>query len=172
MRCCVAVGRRTRCPRVPRFSSKGSRPRMVRIVPMAATSRSRMARSCSSGLPARARRTNVPRSNVWANEGRALRPLLRRGFDESLEDRSELAGAIEVLGVPLHAEAESTARILDRFNHAIGCSGGHRQTRSEFLWGLMMTAVHHARVTFEKLVHQAIEQGSFRDPYLVRDRDG
>ena len=43
--------------------------------------------------------------------------FLRR-LDEALEQRAELAGAEEILRVPLDAEAEERRRILDRFDDA------------------------------------------------------
>ena len=44
--------------------------------------------------------------------------FLRR-LEEALEQRAELAGAEEVLRVPLDAEAEARRRILDRFDDAV-----------------------------------------------------
>jgi hypothetical protein len=34
-----------------------------------------------------------------------------------------------------------------------------------------MTAVHHARIAFQVIVHQAIEQAPFGDPHFVRNSD-
>ena len=47
------------------------------------------------------------------------------GFDEALEQRTELAGAPEVLRMPLDAEAERARRILDRFDHPVGRGRRH-----------------------------------------------
>ena len=47
-RCCAAAGRRSRCRRARKSWSRASRPRTARIAPTDATSRFRMARSCSS----------------------------------------------------------------------------------------------------------------------------
>ena len=46
-----------------------------------------------------------------------------RGADESLEDWPEFARAPEVLRMPLHAQAEGDARILNRLDDAIGRRG-------------------------------------------------
>ena len=46
------------------------------------------------------------------------------GFDELFEQRSELPRAPEILGVPLHGDAESRLGTLDGFDDAVG--GGSR----------------------------------------------
>jgi hypothetical protein len=51
------------------------------------------------------------------------RQSIRRRGDEALEQRTEFAGAVEVLGVPLHAEDEPLRWILDGFDDAVGSRG-------------------------------------------------
>ena len=46
-----------------------------------------------------------------------------RGFEEPFEQRTELAGAPEVLRMPLDAEAEARRGILDRLDDAVGRRG-------------------------------------------------
>ena len=55
--------------------------------------------------------------------------LACRRFEEPFEQRTELAGAPEVLGVPLDAEAEARGRILDRFDDAVRRGGRHTKAR-------------------------------------------
>ncbi len=72
--------------------------------------------------------------------------LLCGGFEESFEQRAELARAPEVLRVPLDAEAEARGRILDRFDDAVGRRGGHAEARRDGLDRLMVPAVDLAGV--------------------------
>ena len=47
-----------------------------------------------------------------------------RGLNEAFEERAELTSAVEILRVPLNAEAEAARGIFDRFDHAIRRGGG------------------------------------------------
>ena len=54
-----------------------------------------------------------------------------RGLEEPFEQRAELAGAPEVLRMPLDAEAEARGRIFDRFDDAVGRGGRHDEARRD-----------------------------------------
>ena len=71
---------------------------------------------------------------------------LARCRDQGVEQAVELAGAPEILRVPLHAEAERAIGRLDRFDDAVGGGCGGDQSRAEPSDGLMMAAVDAARV--------------------------
>src|SRR5580765_3268622 len=66
---------------------------------------------------------------------------LRRRFEESFEQRAELAGAEEILRVPLDAEAEARRRILDRFDDAVGRGRRRDEPFCDVLHRLVMPAV-------------------------------
>ena len=54
-----------------------------------------------------------------------------RRLEEAFEQRPELAGAPEVLRVPLDAEAEARRRILDRLDDAVGRGRATREARRD-----------------------------------------
>jgi len=54
------------------------------------------------------------------------------GGDEGIEQRLELAGAPEILGMPLHSETECRVGRFDAFDHAVGRHGRGFQVTSEF----------------------------------------
>src|SRR3970282_110445 len=60
---------------------------------------------------------------------------------KSLQQRSELAGSVEVLRVPLHADAKPARRILDGFDHAVRRRGRRDESFAKLLRCLMMAAV-------------------------------
>ncbi len=77
-------------------------------------------------------------------EGRELRARpRRRQRDELLEERAELAGPPEVLGVPLHGQAEPArpGRSM-RLDHAVRRGGVDVEARRQPLDRLMVPAVH------------------------------
>ena len=51
-----------------------------------------------------------------------------RSFDEAFEQCPELAGAIEILRMPLHPEDEALRWVLDRFDHSVRCRRSRDQT--------------------------------------------
>src|SRR6478672_3980936 len=99
----------------------------------------------------------------------AWRLLLLRRLDEPFEQRTEFAGAIEVLGMPLHAEYEPLRRILDGFDNAIGSGGRGDESCPDGLDRLMVTAVHRKATVLLGFAHQAIDQAAVGDPDFVRD---
>ena len=57
------------------------------------------------------------------------RRLLVSGLDQAFEQLAELAGAPEVLGMPLHRDAERRVRLLHRLDHAVGRRRGDLEAR-------------------------------------------
>src|ERR1051326_1901218 len=68
--------------------------------------------------------------------------VLARGLDERAEDRRRRRLAAHVLGVPLHAEVERMARVLEAFDDAVGRVRGDAQAVADVLDGLVMRRVH------------------------------
>src|SRR5262245_50947953 len=96
-----------------------------------------------------------------------------RRFDEGLEERPELTGAPEVLWMPLDTETEGSGRIFDGLDHSIWSGRRGLKPGGDLLDGLMVAAVHVARVgPAESIVHQAREKGVLVDPDLVSQRVG
>src|SRR4029434_9581683 len=93
------------------------------------------------------------------------------GLHEGFKQRAEFAGPPEVLRMPLHAEHESAARVLERFDHSVGRRRGDGQTFADVLGCLVMTAVHRAGVRIlEALAQGPFEQAIGCQPHVVRDR--
>jgi hypothetical protein len=68
------------------------------------------------------------------------------GFEEAFEERPELAGAEEILRVPLNAEAEARVGSSIASITPSGAVARHRKPGATILHRLMVTAVHFARV--------------------------
>ena len=64
-----------------------------------------------------------------------------RGVHQAFEQRAELAGPVEVLRMPLHAETEAFGRIFDGFDDAVGRGRAGDEPFSERHRRLMMAAV-------------------------------
>src|SRR5688572_18643919 len=92
------------------------------------------------------------------------------GFDELFEQRSELAGAPEILGVPLDGDAEAGTGTLDRFDDAVWRGCGNREPFGGSPDGLMMPAVdlQHLAV-LQLLLHDTRKRGARRHPHLMRE---
>src|SRR5260221_4952318 len=110
----------------------------------------------------------VARSVVTEEDAsQRLAPVRSRGVDESFEQRPELAGAEEILRMPLDAEAERLRGILDGFDHAVRRRRADNEAGGDGLHRLMVAAVHLARVGVgEPLAHQAREQRILLEPHL------
>src|SRR5580704_16612505 len=81
------------------------------------------------------------------------------GLEEALEQRPELAGAPEVLRVPLDAEAETCCGIFDRLDDAVGRGRGDLEAGGYLLDGLVMTAVDLAGIgVAQPLPHEPGQQ--------------
>jgi 23S rRNA (uracil1939-C5)-methyltransferase len=110
-----------------------------------------------------------PLASSWSPtaEARARRPLLSGG-DEAVEERPELAGAPEVLGVPLHPHAERRAPALHAFDHAIRSRGRLVESRGQAFDALVMAAVDvESLAVFQFLLHQRPHNASAHHPYFV-----
>ena len=93
------------------------------------------------------------------------------GLDKRLEQWSELASPPEVLGMPLHANAEAGGRTLGRFDDTVGGGCGDLEALRHMLDRLMVTAVDGTGVALvEGLLQDVPETRSFRDPDVVCDR--
>src|SRR2546425_13131282 len=68
------------------------------------------------------------------------------GLQEPFEQRTELARAPEVFGMPLDAEAEPGGWILHCLDDAVWRGRRHDEAARHLLHGLMVTAVHFACV--------------------------
>ena len=100
-------------------------------------------------VPEHGPRRDAGRARSGRTDVRSSRaPLSRvcvRGVDEAAEQALEFAGPPEVLGVPLHADAEARRRPLDRFDDAVGRElAVTTRPSAELLHRLMMPAVHRA----------------------------
>ena len=71
---------------------------------------------------------------------RLRRSVLRRR-QEAREQALEAAGPPEVLGVPLHADAEARRRVFERFDHAVGRRGRDSSPSPSVFDRLVMAAV-------------------------------
>src|SRR3954452_15831300 len=76
-----------------------------------------------------------------ARSGRELQRRATGGAHERFEHGSVLGAVGEHLGVPLDAEAEGGARILDGLDRAVGRRGDHLEPLAEVLDRLVMEAV-------------------------------
>src|SRR5688572_17418117 len=92
----------------------------------------------------------------------------RRG-EQSFEEGAKLSRPIKVLRVPLHADAEPLARVLDGFDDTVGCRRRDDESAPHLLHRLMMTTVHRAGVAVNPLAQQLVEQGALGDPDVVGD---
>src|SRR5437762_7068301 len=93
-------------------------------------------------------------------------------LNERFEQRPELSRPPEVLRMPLYAEAESAARILDGFDDAVGRGRRCDESFAEILGRLVMPAVDRTGLTgLEPLAHQTLEQRPRLDPDVVRNRE-
>src|SRR3954468_16900681 len=92
------------------------------------------------------RSISFPTHRTWKRWqcSRGLDPRARR-FDEAREQSRELTGAPEVLGVPLHADAERRIRTLDRLDNPVRRDGGSDETRRNPADRLMVPAVDRTR---------------------------
>ena len=94
------------------------------------------------------------------------------GLHERFKQRAEFAGPPEVLRMPLHAEAETAGRILQRFDDAVRCRRGNGQPFANVLGCLMVTAVHRTRIrVLETLAQRPFEQAVGGQPHVMRDRE-
>src|SRR5436190_10030770 len=92
-------------------------------------------------------------------------------LNERFEQRPELSRPPEVLRMPLYAEAEAAARILDGFDDAVRRSRRCDESFAEILRRLVMPAVDRTGLTgLESLAHQPFEHRLRFDPHLMRDR--
>src|SRR5260221_10653612 len=71
----------------------------------------------------------------------ALIASCRGGLDEGVED-AEIAGADGVFGMPLHAEAEAAAGLLDALADAVRAGGVDHQARRHRLEPLVYRRAH------------------------------
>src|SRR5215831_16719328 len=97
-----------------------------------------------------------------------LRPLRR--VQETLEQRTELAGAEEILRMPLDTEAEFRGGIFNRLDDAVGRGGRRDESRRDLAHGLVVPAVDVAGVGVgQPLAHQFREERVLVDPHFVRE---
>ena len=96
---------------------------------------------------------------------------LRAGFDEFLEQRSELAGPPEILRVPLHRDAEARLRPLDCFDDSVRRGGGYVEAGAGIPDCLMVAAVDMQHLAAgQLLLHHFPQSRAARDPHVVCDR--
>jgi hypothetical protein len=102
---------------------------------------------------------------------RSTHSSLSGGGDQSLEQGAEFAGLAEVLGVPLHADAEARAGILNAFDHAIRGGGRGDQSCAEARDSLVVSAVHAAQLRgTDSRAESAFQAGSACHRNVVRRR--
>src|SRR5215208_208800 len=86
-------------------------------------------------------------------------------LNERLEQRPEFAGPVEVLRMPLHAEAEAAARVLECFDDAVGRRRRRDEPLADILRRLVVAAVHGAGVRLlEPLAQRSFEQAVGSQP--------
>src|SRR5262245_53004181 len=87
------------------------------------------------------------------------------GLGDLLEERSKLAGPPEILGMPLHRDAESRRRALDGLDDPVGRRGRYGESVRGLVDRLMMAAVDLEDLVVHQLfLHHARERTARRDP--------
>ena len=135
-----ATARSSSIRRAPACHAPRSTACWRRARPGSSTFRATWRRWRATASDARRRlRPHAPRSLRFVPQHRAhrdaggpdalTRSTTSRRVDERREERMKPAGAPEVLGVPLDAEAEGRGAMLGGFDDAVGRPGGARQAR-------------------------------------------
>ena len=92
------------------------------------------------------------------------------GLDQPLEQLAELAGAPEILGMPLHRDAERRVRLFHRFDDAVRRRRGDLEALGDLLHRLVMAAVDVAGLAvFHVIGEQRRQPRALRHPHFVRD---
>jgi len=92
------------------------------------------------------------------------------GGEQALEERAEGAALMEVLGMPLDADAERYGRQLDAFDDAVRRDGRGLKARRDQVHRLVVPAVDPHHVVLQVIGQEPGGQGPGRDPDVVRDR--
>src|SRR6188472_2615356 len=84
-----------------------------------------------------------------------LSRFLVSGLDQAFEELAELAGAPEILRVPLHGDAILRIGFFHRLDHAVGRGRGDLESLRDLFHRLVMAAVHMAGLI---VLHVFLEQ--------------
>src|SRR5688572_8533965 len=94
------------------------------------------------------------------------------GLHQAFEQFAKLARPPEVLGMPLHGDAERAIRLFHRLDHAVRRRCRHFEPGGDFLYRLVMAAVDVAGLAILHVIgEQGCETRAFGHPDFVGDVD-